>query len=798
MKNFIVLFWTTLLLSCVCAIAQTTHQVSVTSNQFDPQNLTIEVGDIVEWNNSQGSHNVNGTLADYPTNPEGFGNSVGANWTYSFTFNTPGFYEYKCDPHQFLGMVGTVTVNPSIPDNDDCANATLLTVGASCTLQTFDSENHTAENPQPAPSPGCGFFQGSDVWFRAVVPTSGALRVERSNGTLNAQFAVYSGTCGNMEVVTCAQLDGARTIHRPDLAGQEVYIRVWGYNTTNGGTFDLCVWEPEIPVNNYCSDAIELTVGQECDLDTFTCVYATADTTTNQPSPGCGFYQGGDIWFTFDLPASGELRIERFNISGNAQYAVYDGTCGNFSVLDCAQLDGETTLILPDQAGQTLYLRVWGYNTEEGAEFSICLWDPPIPENDLCANAINVNVGQVCTMESFVGYYATADSAGTAPNPGCGFYQGGDIWFTFQMPNSGELRIDRSNIGGNAQYAVYDGICGNMVVVDCAQLDGGTTLVLPDLAGETLYLRVWGYNSEEGSEFEICLWDPPVPINDLCANAIELPVSDTCIFSAYSSRYATTDTSGTAPSPGCGFYQGGDVWFTVEMPSTGMLHLERGNNDGNAQFALYEGTCGNFSSVVSCAQLSSEMEVNDPSLAGETLYLRVFGYNSEEGAEFEFCAYDTTCVSFEASIVQQGNELWANSGEPAYLWLGCEPTPDPLSTAQVYEPLNTGDYQVVVWNSIGCVDTSECVNVTITGLNETLAGEIQIYPNPSTGLVEIELGQSESVNLQVLNIQGKTIFDKEIYQSSFGLDLSGFADGVYSLRITTETGSITRKLILQH
>ena len=236
-------------------------------------------------------------------------------------------------------------------------------------MQSFNSENHTAENPQPAPSPGCGFFQGSDVWFRAVVPTSGALRVERSNGTLNAQWAIYSGTCGSLEVITCAQLDAARTIHRPDLAGQEVYIRVWGYNTSNGGTFDLCVWEPEIPVNNYCADAIELTVEQECDLDTFTCIYATADTTPNQPSPGCGFYQGGDVWFTFDLPASGELRIERENISGNAQYAVYDGTCGSFTVLDCAQLDGQTTLALPNHAGQTLYLRVWGYNSEEGAEF---------------------------------------------------------------------------------------------------------------------------------------------------------------------------------------------------------------------------------------------------------------------------------------------------------------------------------------------------------------------------------------------------------------------------------------------
>ena len=686
------------------------------------------------------------------------------------------------------------------PNNDDCVNATLLTVGTECVMQSFDSENQTAENPQPAPTPGCGFFQGADVWFKAIVPASGSLRVERANGTLNTQFAFYSGTCGNMEVISCAQLDANRTIHVPELVGQEIYIRVYGYNSANGGTFDLCVWEPEIPINNYCADAINLSVGQTCTTQQFSSVYSTADSSGTAPNPGCGFYQGGDVWFTFDVPASGELRIERVNISGNAQYAVYDGVCGSFSVLDCAQLDGETTLNLPDQANQTLYLRVWGYNTEEGGEFELCLWEPPIPENDLCANATSLNVNETCTLQQFDGRYATADSSGTAPNPGCGFYQGGDIWFTFDMPSSGELRIDRNNISADAQYAVYDGVCGEMEVVDCAQLDGGTTLVIPDLANETLYLRVFGYNSEEGAEFEICLWDPPVPQNDLCANAIELPVSDTCNLSGYSSLYATTDSSGTAQNPGCGFYSGGDVWFTMEVPSTGMLHLERGNISGNAQFALYEGTCGNFSSVISCAQLSSEMEINEPSLAGETVYMRVFGYNSEEGAEFEFCAYDTTCVSFDASIFQVGNELWVQQniqGLITYEWFDCSGT-NTLETSSTYTPTQSGEYRVVLSNDIGCVDTSECINVIVTGLEEALEPQVQVYPNPSTGVFEIKLPSPSNATLEVFDLQGKAILEKRFARDQSSIDLSDFSDGVYSIRITNSTESFTQKLILKH
>lgn len=88
------------------------HVITVQSNFFSPDNLTIQVGETVQWNNVGGIHNVNGTQATFPDNPEGFGNGSAAAdpWTYEFTFNTPGVYAYQCDPHAALGMKGTITV----------------------------------------------------------------------------------------------------------------------------------------------------------------------------------------------------------------------------------------------------------------------------------------------------------------------------------------------------------------------------------------------------------------------------------------------------------------------------------------------------------------------------------------------------------------------------------------------------------------------------------------------------------------------------------------------------------------
>jgi len=90
--------------------AQTLVDVQTSGTTFSPAAITIDVGDTVRWTNTGGSHNVNGTQATYPANPESFGNSVGTGWVFEHVFTIPGSYTYQCDPHVELGMKGTVTV----------------------------------------------------------------------------------------------------------------------------------------------------------------------------------------------------------------------------------------------------------------------------------------------------------------------------------------------------------------------------------------------------------------------------------------------------------------------------------------------------------------------------------------------------------------------------------------------------------------------------------------------------------------------------------------------------------------
>ena len=111
------IFVTAFLLSPVYAIA-TTHDVSVNNNTFNPNSLTIEVGDTVRWNNSSGrSHDV---TADDGS----FASQTSSSFTYSRTFNSVEEILYHCSVHSSAGrnrdtsMNGLISVVAAVVSTD--------------------------------------------------------------------------------------------------------------------------------------------------------------------------------------------------------------------------------------------------------------------------------------------------------------------------------------------------------------------------------------------------------------------------------------------------------------------------------------------------------------------------------------------------------------------------------------------------------------------------------------------------------------------------------------------------------
>lgn len=116
MRNFTLNFLLFVLLIFGTSVlsAQTSVEITASGTQFNPSQVTINVGDTVHWFNVSGSHSINGSLTEYENNPEPFGIAVGTGWTYSHVFTIPGVYDYHCDPHVSLGMTGVIIVEDSV------------------------------------------------------------------------------------------------------------------------------------------------------------------------------------------------------------------------------------------------------------------------------------------------------------------------------------------------------------------------------------------------------------------------------------------------------------------------------------------------------------------------------------------------------------------------------------------------------------------------------------------------------------------------------------------------------------
>lgn len=86
--------------------------VRVLATSFSPQDLTIQADQTVTWTFNGGPHTVTeGTAVGTPPTPL-FDSGLRSSGSFTFTFDTPGTYDYICEIHVGMGMTGTITVEP--------------------------------------------------------------------------------------------------------------------------------------------------------------------------------------------------------------------------------------------------------------------------------------------------------------------------------------------------------------------------------------------------------------------------------------------------------------------------------------------------------------------------------------------------------------------------------------------------------------------------------------------------------------------------------------------------------------
>ena len=146
--------------------------------------------------------------------------------------------------------------------------------------------------------------------------------------------------------------------------------------------------------------------------------------------------------------------------------------------------------------------------------FGICNEPPPPPANDDCENAVSVTVdaeGTGCYSPTVA---TNLDATGSSePDPACGSYSGGDVWYSFTAPATRAVKIIIPIVGEWSSFsgALYDGCAGTEI--DCKVIDGidiSANVPAEDFynnltPGNTYYLRAWDNDNDDIGEVSFCI-----------------------------------------------------------------------------------------------------------------------------------------------------------------------------------------------------------------------------------------------------------------------------------------------------
>ncbi len=126
MKPAIVASIVCLLLSAVLVSGNLANQddgevvvvsVDSTNLRFSPETITLQEGDSVRffWSGELLAHNAVESNGLFDSGEA----SRNVDYTYTFNIGENGTYEYVCEPHEELGMIGTIIVEPKPADEQD-------------------------------------------------------------------------------------------------------------------------------------------------------------------------------------------------------------------------------------------------------------------------------------------------------------------------------------------------------------------------------------------------------------------------------------------------------------------------------------------------------------------------------------------------------------------------------------------------------------------------------------------------------------------------------------------------------
>jgi len=116
-----------------------------------------------------------------------------------------------------------------------------------------------------------------------------------------------------------------------------------------------------------------------------------------------------------------------------------------------------------------------------------------------------------------------------------------------------------------------------------------------------------------------------------------------------------------------------------------------------------------------------------------------------------------------------------------------------------FEPMQKHEtYEFVAWAQ-NYVQYFKTVYSGYVGMDEkNITDSFSVYPNPTTGEFQVTSYELQVTNIDVFDVYGKNLTPLTSYLLPLtSLDISNLANGIYFVKITTEKGIVTKKIIKQ-
>lgn len=194
----------------------------------------------------------------------------------------------------------------------------------------------------------------------------------------------------------------------------------------------------------------------------------------------------------------------------------------------------------------------------------------------------------------------------------------------------------------------------------------------------------------------------------------------------------------------------------------------------------------------------------DPALAGKGQHQLSYTFVDGRGCTSSgSIAITVSPVPVQPVISRIASTTLSTGAYDTYQWYR-DGVAIPGATKQTYSYTVGGNYQVMVGNIASCQSYSDGYVVGKNGggigIEENLLSNLSIYPNPTSGVITIDLNNisREQLEVSLYSITGKVVLHRKDFTETDGkmrLDLANLPKATYFLHISSESEVVVRQVV---